>query len=93
MNSKTRSILVISLLLIGICSLMATAQTTVSRMAKEELNTRLNDPKTIVVDVRTGRDWSSSQLKIKGAVRVEPRDAILAVETYDKDSTLVFYCS
>jgi predicted sulfurtransferase len=93
MIRNTVSILVISLLIISLFSRIAIAQTTINRMGKEELKTRLSDPQTVVVDVRSGRGWSSSELKIKGAMRIELRDAASAVETYDKDKTLVFYCT
>ena len=87
------SILATSLLIVSLFSSIAIAQTAIRRMAKEELKTRLGDPQTVVVDVRTGRGWSSSKLKVKGALRVKLRDAASAVETYDKGKTLVFYCT
>jgi rhodanese-related sulfurtransferase len=46
----------------------------------------------VVVDVRTGRDWKSSEFKIKGAVRYE-NDIVKWASTYDKDTTLVLYCA
>jgi len=46
-----------------------------------------------VVDVRTPGDWSSSELKIKDAVRLEVRDAAAKAADYDKAKTLVFYCA
>lgn len=85
--------LVISLFIIALFSTAALAQTEANRITKEDLKAQLDDPKTVVIDVRTGRDWTSSQQKIKGALRVEMRDVTLAVQTYDKGKTLVFYCS
>lgn len=51
----------------------AAAAEEVSRMAKEELRAMLGNPDVVIIDVRTGRDWKANQLKIKGAVREEPR--------------------
>ena len=49
MRRKTVSILAISLGLMSLCSTMISAQTTIHRMTKEELKSRLNDPQTDVV--------------------------------------------
>lgn len=93
MIGKICSALATSLLILCLFSTMAFAQAAVSRMTKEQLKTQLDDPQTVVVDVRSGRDWTSSKQKIKGALRVEMRNLTLAIQTYDKDKTLVFYCS
>ena len=93
MIGKTCSLLMISLLMVSLFSTVALAQTTINRITKEDLKAQLDDPKTIVVDVRAGRDWTSSKQKIKGALRVEMHDANSATQTYDKDKTFVFYCS
>ena len=93
MTQKTLLILAINLLVLGALSAIAMAQTAVGRMSKEDLKARLSDPKMVVVDVRTSRDWSASEQKIKGAVRIDVRDVLSVVETYDKAKTLVFYCA
>ena len=62
-------------------------------MSKEELQQRLSDPQVIVLDVRTGQDWTSSEFKIKGAERVNPRKFKEWSDRYPKDQTLVLYCA
>lgn len=64
----------------------------VPRMGVDELRGRLNDPQVVVLDVRAGRDWKSSQEKIAGAVREEPGELDWA-QKYDKNKTLVLYCA
>jgi hypothetical protein len=76
-----------------IAPVVAIAQDSVSRMTKEELKARLDDASLVIVDARSSRDWDTSDRKIKGAVRVEPRDASKLPENYSKDQTLVFYCT
>lgn len=68
------------------------AELEIDRMTKEELQTQLSDPEVVVVDVRTGRDWKSSEFKIKGAVR--PGDDIVKwAASYAQDTVFVLYCA
>lgn len=62
-------------------------------MTKEQLQQQLNDPQVVVIDVRTGRDWTSSEFKIKGAERVDPQNYSSWSDKYPKDKTLVLYCA
>jgi rhodanese-related sulfurtransferase len=83
----------VSLALLGIGLQVSLAKDTVSRITKEELKARLNDPNVVIVDVRLGKDWKASESKITGAVRVEPADVLSLVDKYSKDKMLVFYCA
>ena len=65
----------------------------VGLMSIDELKQSLNDENLVILDVRTGRDWSSSEFKITGAVRAAPPDFDQWVSTLDKDKTLVLYCA
>ena len=65
----------------------------VSTMTKEQLKDRLSDENLAVLDVRKGRDWSSSEYKIKGAKRTDPSKIDSWVGAYTKDQTLVLYCA
>ena len=65
----------------------------VPKISKGELQAMLGNPEVVIVDVRTGADWTSSQSKIKGAVREDPPKVSSWMEKYPKDKTLVFYCS
>jgi hypothetical protein len=65
----------------------------VPRITKEELKEMLGKPDVMVVDVRAGRDWKSSAMKIKGAIREEDEKIDSWMSKYSKDQTLVFYCA
>ncbi len=57
----------------------------------DELNAKLND--AVILDVRRGADWDSSELKIKGAHRAPSQEFQKWSAKYDKDEFLVLYCS
>ena len=78
------------LILLVSCAAMAAKPAT---MSKEDLNQQLGNPKVIILDVRTGSDWSSSEFKIKGAIRVDPQKYKEWSNRYPKDKTLVLYCA
>lgn len=59
----------------------------------DELKSMLDSESTVILDVRAGRDWSSSEFKIKGAVRAEPGDVKSWAGNYAKDKTIVLYCA
>ena len=61
-------------------------------MDKDELKALLGSEKLVVLDVRTGRDWSTSEFKVQNAVRVDGKD-LSATEKLPKDNTFVFYCA
>jgi hypothetical protein len=63
------------------------------RMTKEELMAILGNPDLIIIDVRYGKDWTESDVKIKGAVRGDPEAFDSWAKKYPKDKTLVFYCA
>jgi rhodanese-related sulfurtransferase len=65
----------------------------IPRITKEELKAMMDNPKVIIVDVRTNAGWSESKLKIKGAVREDPSKVKSWIEKYPFDKTYVFYCS
>lgn len=92
MKRERLTILIFFLITLLACSaLPLSAQ--VPRMGKEELKAMLGKPDLIVFDVRTGSDWSGSDLKIKGAVREDPEDVGSWAKKYSKDKTLVLYCA
>jgi len=63
------------------------------RINKEELRAALDNPDVIVVDDRSGRDWTSSESKVKGAIRVAPGEEETWAARYPKDKMIVFYCA
>lgn len=93
MAIKRLWILAVSLLMVGAFALTAGAKTEVKLMTQDQLKEKLESPDVVVVDVRTGSDWRSSESKIKGAVRVEKKDVEGLAKQYEKDKTLVFYCA
>ncbi len=59
---------------------------------KDQLKNLMETGKVVVVDVRKGRDWKSSEFKIKGAIRPDKELANWAAQ-YPKDTQLVLYCA
>lgn len=59
----------------------------------DELRQELENPDLVILDVRTGRDWKSSEFKIKGAVRADPQDIDQWIAQYAKDKRYVTYCA
>lgn len=84
------------LLALSALFLFATAGTAgeVRTISKEDLKTLMDKDSVAVIDVRSGRDWSSSEFKIKGAVRIAPGGEFAThAQTYPKDQTIVLYCA
>lgn len=94
MKTKLSATLVVTLCLtvIGISVLTALAQEA-PRITKEELKETLGNPDVIIIDVRLGRDWENSELRIKGALREDPGNVNSWISKYPKEKTLVLYCS
>ena len=65
----------------------------VKTIDKDGLKGLLSSDNVVVLDVRTGSDWSASDFKIKGAVRVEPGEVSSWAGSYPKDKTYVLYCA
>jgi hypothetical protein len=69
---------------------------TVQKMTKEELKSIIDSGgsgKVSIIDVRTGRDWSASEFKIKGAERVTVKNILADPQKYPKNRTFVLYCA
>lgn len=77
-------------LFVGATPLMAAD---VPTMSKDELKTQLDSKQLVILDVRQGRDWSSSEFKIKGAIRAPSKEIADWSKNYAKDQTLVLYCA
>jgi hypothetical protein len=84
--------ILVSLTLLAACSLNAVSGSA-PRITKEELKSMLGNAKLVIVDVRRSKDWSSSEYKIKGAVRADPDPKKIesSVSSYGKDRTFVVY--
>jgi rhodanese-related sulfurtransferase len=64
----------------------------VERITKESLKEMLDDPMLVIMDVRVKSHWESSNRKIKGAIREDPKDVEAWMKRYDREKTLVLYC-
>jgi len=62
-----------------------------ARMSKEDLESRLDDSGTVVIDVR--RQQKEAQSKIKNAVLEDPDRVDSWAKKYPKDKNLVLYCA
>jgi Rhodanese-like domain len=65
----------------------------VARISVQKVQKLLGRPDTVVIDVRTYRNWWRSSKKIPTAVREDPLKVDQWIEKYVKDQTLIFYCS
>lgn len=91
-----KRLLIIAILFISLVSGQVTvlAQSgDVPRVTKQGLRAIMDKPDVIVIDVRSGRDWTGSDSKIKGAVREDPEAVSSWANKYSKDKTLIFYCA
>ena len=91
---KKRGLIGILFILLGVgmfAKLLLSAD--VPKMTKDELKAMLGNPDLVMVDVRLGKDWTDSEMKIKGAVREDPRDVESWAKKYTKDKILVLYCA
>jgi hypothetical protein len=62
-------------------------------ITKEELKPMMGDADVAIIDVRNGRDWTSSEFKIKGAVYGDPKKIDEWNGQFNKDTKLVLYCA
>ena len=65
----------------------------IPRMTKDELKAVLDAEDVTILDARTGRDWKSSEFKIKGAIRTDPGQIGKWSKSLKKDNRLVLYCA
>ena len=87
---KVPSAVTLSLALVMAYSWMAMAEE-VPRISKEQVKEMIGHSDTIIIDVRSGKSWDETELKIKGAVREDPTQVRSWIDKYPKDKTLVFY--
>jgi rhodanese-related sulfurtransferase len=62
-------------------------------MTKDELKAMLGNPDLVIIDVRTQRDWTESDSKIKGALREDPEAVESWAKKYPQGKTIVLYCA
>ena len=64
----------------------------IPRMTKEELKANLDNDDVVIIDVRTPKDYDTSDRKIRGAVRENPMD-VRYWTPYPKKKIIVLYCA
>jgi rhodanese-related sulfurtransferase len=79
-------------LMVGV-SPVITEPADVPRMTTDELKGMLGNPEWVILDVRYGKDWTGSDLKIQGAVREDPKAFESWANKYPKNKTIVLYCA
>jgi hypothetical protein len=65
----------------------------IDRITAHQVKNLLGRPDTVIIDVRTQRNWWRSSKKIPTAVREDPARVDRWRDKYLKDQTLIFYCS
>ena len=76
----------------GVFSTVAES-TDAPRITKDELKAMLENPDLVIIDVRYGKDWTGSDIKIKGAIREDPGKIESWANKYPKDRVIVLYCA
>ena len=59
----------------------------------DELKTMIDSDGLVILDVRAGRDWSTSEFKIPGAIRADGNEYDTWSKTLAKDKKIVLYCA
>jgi hypothetical protein len=62
-------------------------------LSRDELKGLLGNPDVTIIDVRFGRDWYDSPIKIKGAIHEDPMKPGTWIDRFPKDRMLVLYCN
>ena len=63
----------------------------ISIISTNQLNLMLRNSEIAVIDVRSSKDWQSSKVKIKGAVRGSPKNFESWSNDFSKDKVLILY--
>jgi hypothetical protein len=63
----------------------------ISIISINQLNLILGNPEIAIIDVRASKDWQSSNVKIKGAVRGSPKNFESWANDFSKDKALILY--
>jgi predicted sulfurtransferase len=81
----------LSVILVSAWSIAPVSAKSVGIITKEELKKKLEDADLLILDVRSGKDWKSSEFKIQGAVRTDPKEFTSWGSKFEKDKKLVLY--
>jgi rhodanese-related sulfurtransferase len=92
MKKTSQWIAMLMLLVFGAMPLTAVAAD-IPHIDKDTARGMLGKPDVIFIDVRSGSDWSASDVKIQGAVRYDPRDPEKWAAKLDKNKSYILYCA
>ena len=95
MNPKAKLLIpfVLGAVIVLLAALDGAVAKDVPLMTKEELKKAIADGPVTILDARTGRDWGSSEFKIQGAVRADPKKVDDWADSHPKDGVVVVYCA
>ncbi|UZP66251.1 hypothetical protein N1030_11530 [Desulfovibrio mangrovi] len=91
MQGKIPGILWATLIFILSFTVLSVQAADVPRISTDEALTKLET--AVIVDARSGADWSGSTLKIKGAIRGSLRDVAMWSVAIPKDKEVIVYCA
>lgn len=72
---------------------MKTTEAEAALMSVDELSRIIDQPETVVIDVRSEKDFSTASEKIKGANREDPHKVMAWHKNYPLEKTIVVYCA
>jgi rhodanese-related sulfurtransferase len=90
---KRKLLVVLVLISMGVVWATLANSEDAPRMTKDELKATLGNPDLTIIDVRYGKDWTRSDMKITGAIREEPGKVKSWAVKYPKDKPIVLYCA
>ena len=90
---KRKLLIVLVLISVGVVWSTWAKSEDAPRMTKDELKAMFGDRDLTIIDVRYGKDWTGSDMKITGAVREEPGKVKSWAAKYPKDKPIVLYCA
>ena len=92
-NFKNITFFIILPMLMLLTGISMSVAKDVPKITKEELKAQLDSSDVMILDVRKGKDWKSSEFKIKGAIRANPKEFDKWAEAYPNNKTLILYCA
>ena len=92
-NKRLTTFLGLTFLLLFAFAMPAYGGDDAPRISTDELQAMLGSADLVLLDVRTAKDWKKSDIKISGAVRVDPKDVSSWVGNYGKEQEIVLYCA
>ena len=93
MNNQILAGMVLLAIVLSVTTATSAADQSVPMMTVDELSGIMQNPEVMIIDVRNCSDWSGSEKKIAGALRMNPKDQGSWPLEMFKDKTLVVYCA